>query len=89
YHDQGLVGFKTLAQWQSVNYTAGLSVVRTSSDHGTAFDIAGKNIADESSFREAVFRAIDILRQREEYAANTANPLVRTVEERSNRDKVV
>lgn len=89
YHDQGLVGFKTLAQGQGVNYTAGLSVVRTSPDHGTAFDIAGKNIADESSFREAVFRAIDILRQREEYAANTANPLVRTVEERSNRDKVV
>lgn len=89
YHDQGLVGFKTLAQGQGVNYTAGLPVVRTSPDHGTAFDIAGKNIADESSFREAVFRAIDILRQREEYAANTANPLVRTVEERSNRDKVV
>lgn len=89
YHDQGLVGFKTLAQGMGVNYTAGLPVVRTSPDHGTAFDIAGKNIADESSFREAVFQAIDILRQREEYAANTANPLVRTVEERSNRDKVV
>ncbi len=89
YHDQGLVGFKTLAQGQGVNYTAGLSVVRTSPDHGTAFDIAGKNTADESSFREAVFQAIDILRQREEYATNTANPLVRTVEERSNRDKVV
>lgn len=89
YHDQGLVGFKTLAQGQGVNYTAGMPVVRTSPDHGTAFDIAGKNIADESSFREAVFQAIDILRQRTEYATNTANPLVRTVEERSNRDKVV
>ncbi|HEY9177650.1 MAG TPA: 4-hydroxythreonine-4-phosphate dehydrogenase PdxA [Flavipsychrobacter sp.] len=89
YHDQGLVGFKTLAQGMGVNYTAGMPVVRTSPDHGTAFDIAGKNIADESSFREAVFQAIDILRQREEYATNTANPLVRTVEERSNRDKVV
>lgn len=91
YHDQGLVAFKTLAQGQGVNYTAGLPVVRTSPDHGTAFDIAGKNVADESSFREAVFQAIDILRQRDEYATNTANPLVRTVEERSGRreDKVV
>jgi len=91
YHDQGLVGFKTLAQGQGVNYTAGLPVVRTSPDHGTAFDIAGKSIADESSFREAVFQAIDILRQKEEYATNTANPLVRTVEEKSGRrqDKVV
>lgn len=91
YHDQGLVAFKTLAQGMGVNYTAGLPIVRTSPDHGTAFDIAGKNIADESSFREALFQAIDILRQREEYAANTANPLVRTVEERTGRreDKVV
>ena len=91
YHDQGLVAFKTLAQGQGVNYTAGLPIVRTSPDHGTAFDIAGKNVADESSFREAVFQAIDILRQRDEYAANTANPLVRTVEERTGRreDKVV
>lgn len=77
YHDQGLVGFKTLAQGGGVNYTAGLPVVRTSPDHGTAFDIAGKNIADESSFREAVFRAIDLLRQRDQYAENTANPLRR------------
>lgn len=91
YHDQGLVAFKTLAQGMGVNYTAGLPVVRTSPDHGTAFDIAGKNIADESSFREALFQAIDILRQREEYAINTANPLVRTVEEKTGRreDKVV
>ncbi|MBL7720020.1 MAG: 4-hydroxythreonine-4-phosphate dehydrogenase PdxA [Flavipsychrobacter sp.] len=77
YHDQGLVAFKTLAQGDGVNYTAGLPVVRTSPDHGTAFDIAGKGIADESSFREALFQAIDLLRQREEYAANTTNPLRR------------
>jgi 4-hydroxythreonine-4-phosphate dehydrogenase len=77
YHDQGLVGFKTLAKGEGVNYTAGLPVVRTSPDHGTAFDIAGKNIADESSFREAVFRAIDLIRQRDQYAENTANPLRR------------
>jgi 4-hydroxythreonine-4-phosphate dehydrogenase len=77
YHDQGLVPFKTLAQGQGVNYTAGLPVVRTSPDHGTAFDIAGKDIADPESFREAIFQAIDLLRQREAYATNTANPMRR------------
>lgn len=77
YHDQGLVAFKTLAQGQGVNYTAGLPVVRTSPDHGTAFDIAGKNLADPDSFREAVYSAIDLLQQRSLYAANTANPLRR------------
>lgn len=77
YHDQGLVGFKTLARGEGVNYTAGLPVIRTSPDHGTAFDIAGKDIADESSFREAVFQAIDLLRQRAQYAENTGNPLRR------------
>jgi hypothetical protein len=75
YHDQGLVAFKTIAQGEGVNYTAGLSKVRTSPDHGTAFDIAGKNEADPNSFREALFSAIDILQQREAYATNTANPL--------------
>ena len=77
YHDQGLVGFKTLAQGDGVNYTAGLPIIRTSPDHGTAFDIAGKNIADPTSFHEAVFQCIDLLRQRKEYADNTANPLRR------------
>jgi 4-hydroxythreonine-4-phosphate dehydrogenase len=77
YHDQGLVAFKTLAQGDGVNYTAGLPVVRTSPDHGTAFDIAGKDLADPSSFREAIFQALDILRQRGIYASNTANPLRR------------
>ncbi|MFN5941675.1 MAG: 4-hydroxythreonine-4-phosphate dehydrogenase PdxA [Bacteroidota bacterium] len=75
YHDQGLVAFKTIAQGEGVNYTAGLSKVRTSPDHGTAFDIAGKNEADPNSFREALFSAIDILQQREAYATHTANPL--------------
>lgn len=91
YHDQGLVGFKTLAQGKGVNYTAGLQVVRTSPDHGTAFDIAGKNIADEASFREAVFRAIDILNKRAEYAEYTANPLVRNTDSKPGRreNKVV
>ncbi len=77
YHDQGLVGFKTLAKGEGVNYTAGLPVIRTSPDHGTAFDIAGKDIADPSSFREAIFQALDLLRQRRQYAENTANPLRR------------
>lgn len=77
YHDQGLAPFKTLAQGGGVNYTAGLPVIRTSPDHGTAFDIAGKNLADETSFREAVYQAVDFLRQRASYAQYTANPLRR------------
>lgn len=74
YHDQGLIPFKTL-DMTGVNYTAGLSIVRTSPDHGTGYDIAGKNQADERSMRNALFMAIDVLRQREEYDALTANPL--------------
>jgi 4-hydroxythreonine-4-phosphate dehydrogenase len=77
YHDQGLAPFKTLAQGGGVNYTAGLPVIRTSPDHGTAFGIAGKNIADETSFREAVYQALDLLRQRANYAQYTANPMRR------------
>ena len=77
YHDQGLVAFKSIAQGEGVNYTAGLPVIRTSPDHGTAFDIAGKNIAEPESFREAVFQAIQLLEQRKQYADNTANPLRR------------
>ncbi|GGK71413.1 4-hydroxythreonine-4-phosphate dehydrogenase PdxA [Rufibacter glacialis] len=64
YHDQGLIPFKTLAFERGVNFTAGLPIVRTSPDHGTAYDIAGQNKADETSFREALFAAIDILRAR-------------------------
>lgn len=77
YHDQGLIPFKTLAQGEGVNFTAGMSVVRTSPDHGTAFDIAGKNLADPSSFMEALFQAITLVQQRENYAAYTGNPLRR------------
>ena len=77
YHDQGLIPFKTLAFDSGVNYTAGLNIVRTSPDHGTAFDIAGKNEADESSFRSAVFVAIDIARNKKNYEEITANPLKR------------
>jgi len=77
YHDQGLIPFKSLNNGEGVNYTCGLPVVRTSPDHGTAFDIAGKNMASPDSMREAVYQAIDILRKRAEYAEYTANPLQR------------
>jgi 4-hydroxythreonine-4-phosphate dehydrogenase len=91
YHDQGLVAFKTIAQGEGVNFTAGLSVIRTSPDHGTAFDIAGKNLADPTSFREAVYQCIDLLRQRQQYAANTANPIRRgrMEKEKEDEEKVV
>jgi 4-hydroxythreonine-4-phosphate dehydrogenase len=75
YHDQGLIPFKTLSFGKGVNYTAGLSNVRTSPDHGTALDIAGKGVADESSFKEAVYMALQIFKNREEYQELTANPL--------------
>lgn len=75
YHDQGLIPFKSLAMGEGVNFTAGLKVVRTSPDHGTAFDIAGKGIADESSFREAIFKCIDIINTRKEIADQHKNPL--------------
>lgn len=67
YHDQGLAPFKTLAYEEGVNYTAGLPFIRTSPDHGVAYDIAGKNLADEQSFSEAIFTAIKIFRNRAEY----------------------
>jgi 4-hydroxythreonine-4-phosphate dehydrogenase len=77
YHDQGLVPFKALSFGTGVNYTAGLSAVRTSPDHGTAYDIAGKNEADPASFRKALFTAIDIARNRLDYMEMRSNPLVR------------
>jgi 4-hydroxythreonine-4-phosphate dehydrogenase len=77
YHDQGLIPFKSLAIGEGVNYTAGLPVVRTSPDHGTAFDIAGKGVADESSFRAAMFECIDIINFRNTHAENNKNPLRR------------
>lgn len=75
YHDQGLIPFKTLAFGHGVNFTAGLNFVRTSPDHGTAYEIAGKQIADESSFRDAMYTAIDIYRKRELLEEISANPL--------------
>ena len=75
YHDQGLAPFKTLAMDDGVNYTAGLSIVRTSPAHGTAYDIAGQNVASEESFRQALYAALDIYRNRIRYREATANPL--------------
>lgn len=75
YHDQGLVPFKTLSFGTGVNYTAGLNKVRTSPDHGTAFDIAGKGIADHHSFKEAVYLAIDIFNSRSQYQEISQKPL--------------
>ena len=75
YHDQGLIPFKSLAIGEGVNYTAGLPVVRTSPDHGVAFDIAGKGIADHTSFLASIFEAIDIVRRRNGFASARSNPL--------------
>lgn len=75
YHDQGLAPFKVLAMEEGVNFTAGLPIVRTSPAHGTAYDIAGKNVASEESFRQALYVAIDIHRARKNYKEATANPL--------------
>jgi len=75
YHDQGLTAFKTLCFSEGVNYTAGLNIVRTSPVHGTAYEIAGQGIADEQSFREAVYLACDIFKKRAEFQELNKNPL--------------
>lgn len=75
YHDQGLAPFKTIAMESGVNFTAGLPYIRTSPGHGTGFDIAGKNMASEVSFREAVYMALDLFRNREEYLQMNRSPL--------------
>lgn len=75
YHDQGLVAFKTIAFGTGVNFTAGLNRVRTSPDHGTAYDIAGKGKANPASFLQAIFLAIDVYNKREEYKILNENPL--------------
>ncbi|MFM1932425.1 MAG: hypothetical protein RL226_1728 [Bacteroidota bacterium] len=75
YHDQGLAPFKALAFATGVNFTAGLPIVRTSPDHGTAYEIAGKGMASEDSLRAAIFTACDVYKQRKVYREMTANPL--------------
>lgn len=88
YHDQGLTPFKTIAGGTGVNFTAGLPFVRTSPDHGTGFDIAGKGEASPDSIREALYAAIDIYRNRIYNAERTANPLRRQYVDKS-KDNVV
>ncbi|MFH8142018.1 MAG: 4-hydroxythreonine-4-phosphate dehydrogenase PdxA [Muribaculaceae bacterium] len=88
YHDQGLAPFKTIAGGSGVNFTAGLPFVRTSPDHGTGFDIAGKGEASPDSMREALYAAIDIYRNRLNHAERTANPLRRQYVDKS-KDNVV
>ena len=75
YHDQGLIPFKSLAFGEGLNYTAGLPAVRTSPDHGTAFDIAGKNKADAGSFLAALYGCLDIVQKRRDFQDNHKNPL--------------
>lgn len=82
YHDQGLAPFKALDGGDGVNFTAGLPIVRTSPDHGTAYEIAGKNMASESSFRNAVYVALDVFRNRVEYDAPLAHPLEKLYHEK-------
>ncbi len=82
YHDQGLVPFKALSMKNGVNYTAGLPIVRTSPDHGTAYDIAGQGKADEASFRQAVYTALDVYRNRVRYEEAYAHPLRKQYHER-------
>ena len=83
YHDQGLIPFKTISMDSGVNFTAGLSVIRTSPAHGTAYDLAGKNMASEDSFRQAIYTACDIYQNRMINKEITANPL--KVEKRVER----
>jgi len=86
YHDQGLLPFKILSDGAGVNYTAGLPFVRTSPEHGTAYELAGKNEADPESFRQAVFLALDIVRNRRDYEAMHANALVKRHQEAEEGD---
>ena len=85
YHDQGLAPFKALAREYGVNYTAGLRFVRTSPDHGTGYNIAGKNEADSTSMRQAIYQGIDLTRNRARHAEATANPLQKMKQERRQK----
>lgn len=87
YHDQGLAPFKVLAMDDGVNFTAGLPIIRTSPDHGTAYDIAGKCQADENSFRQAVYLAIDVWRNRQLYDEANEDPLPKLYHERREDER--
>ena len=77
YHDQGLIPFKTLSFGSGTNITAGLSFVRTSPDHGTAYDIVGQNLANESSMLKAIFYAADIAKARQNYVSDRENSIIK------------
>ncbi len=85
YHDQGLIPFKALSP-EGVNFTAGLNAARTSPDHGVAYDIAGKGVADPQSMRNAIYMAVDIVESRRRYFRASAHPLQRAEREKSHRD---
>ena len=87
YHDQGLTAFKALTTEGGVNFTAGLPYVRTSPDHGTAYDIAGKGMAQTDSFRKAIYSAIDIFRNRNAYTEAHANPLPKLYHDRREDER--
>ena len=87
YHDQGLTAFKALCFDDGVNFTAGLPIVRTSPDHVTAFDIAGKMEADEQSLRSAIFLAVDIYRKRKVFKEIHANPLAVSKDEKGQKEQ--
>ena len=87
YHDQGLTAFKTLSFSEGVNFTAGLNIIRTSPVHGTAYEIAGKGLADETSFREAIFLGCNIHKKRNEFELLNKNPLAFNSKRGSNRAK--
>jgi 4-hydroxythreonine-4-phosphate dehydrogenase len=87
YHDQGLAPFKAVAFSSGVNFTAGLPYIRTSPDHGTAFDIAGKNMASESSLREAIFTAVDVARKRTNWKEISSDPLKAQPRQKEGRER--
>ena len=89
YHDQGLDPIKTISLDDGVNYTAGLPFVRTSPDHGTAYDIAGKNVASKNSMRQAIYTAIDVYRNRRNYSEMTANPLKKQYVDKGGKDETI
>lgn len=86
YHDQGLIPFKTIAFGEGTNYTAGLSFIRTSPDHGTAYDIAGQNLANPNSLVHAIYKAIDLVRAKKGYMEDRANPLTKVNKQAAGLD---
>ena len=87
YHDQGLAPFKALSMDSGVNFTAGLPVVRTSPAHGTAYELAGKDLASATSFRNAIYLAVDVARKRELYKDISTDPLIAGKSKKDGKDE--